>query len=371
VAVTTVRPWHVPAGRGATVSDGSTTAPPRLPARLVRFTPGAALLVTASVFVAFVLRNAFVSAHQIVGWIVACALVALLIDPLVNVLERFLPRALSVVVVVLTMVAVVVGVVAGLTRELLASLEDLEEAAPRAAAGLEERYDWAADIDVTARVGDLVERINEAVRSETIDRAFGRLPTFLVTGVLMLFLLGFGRRYVLGMLALFDDLERRRVVRRVVFIGARRGRAYLLFTLAHSLVNGLVVGVASWLLDLAAPVSLGVSVAVLTGIPLIGVFVGGVPALLLAFGSSTWTVGVTVLALLVALQGVEVLVVRPYVDPRTVRVGTTVAVVVTLIAFELYGVGAAMSAFALAAIGLAALDVYGSSRDEEVADPAQ
>ena len=44
----------------------------------------------------------------------------------------------------------------------------------------------------------------------------GRLPTFLVTGVLMLFLLGFGRRYVLGLLGLFDDLERRQTVRRVV-----------------------------------------------------------------------------------------------------------------------------------------------------------
>ncbi len=238
---------------------------------------------------------------------------------------------------------------------------------PSAARGLEERYDWAADVDVTTRVADLVERINEAVRSETIDRAFGRLPTFLVTGVLMLFLLAFGRRYVLGMLGLFDDLERRRVVRRVLFLGARRGRTYILFTLAHSLINGLIFGIACWLLDLPAPVSLGFAVAVMTAIPLIGTIIGGVPALLLAFGSSTWPVGVTVLALLVTLQAVEVLVVRPFVDSRSVRVGTTVALVVALVAFDLYGVGAAACAVALAAIGLAALDVYGASRDEEFA----
>ncbi len=132
------------------MSDASTGATGRPPARLVRFTPSAALLVTAGVFAAFVLRNVFVAAHQIVGWIVACALVALLIDPLVNLLQRHLPRVLSVVVVVVTMVAVVVGIVAGLTRELLSSLDDLEEAAPEAARGLEERYDWAADIDVTS-----------------------------------------------------------------------------------------------------------------------------------------------------------------------------------------------------------------------------
>lgn len=347
------------------MSDASAGVGGRPPTRLVHFTPGAVLLVTAGVFAAFIFRNVFVAAHQIVGWIVACALVALLIDPLVNLLDRYLPRVLSVVVVVIAMIGVVVGIVFGLTRELLNSLDDLERAAPNAARGLEERYDWAADVDVTARVADLVDRINDSVRSETIDRTFGRVPTFLAAGVLMLFLLAFGRRYVLGMLGLFDDLGRRQVVRRVLFIGARRGRIYILFTVAHSLVAGLIFGIACWLLDLPAPVSLGFAVGLMTAIPLIGTFVGGVPALLLAFGSSSWTVGVTVLALLVTLQGVEVLVVRPFVDGRSVRVGTTVAIVMALVAFDLYGVGAALCAVALAAIGLAALDVYGASRDEE------
>ena len=104
----------------------------------------------------------------------------------------------------------------------------------------------------------------------------------------------------------------------------------------------------------------------MTAIPLIGVVVGGVPALLLAFGSSSWIVGATMLVLLLTLQAVEMIVVRPLVDSRSVRVGTTVAVVVTLVAFDLYGIGAAMCAFALAAIALAALDVYGASRDEEL-----
>jgi predicted PurR-regulated permease PerM len=347
------------------VSDNPASASPRVGVRLVRFTPGAALLVTAAVVAAFLLRNAFVAAHQIVGWVVACALVALLIDPVVNLVQRLLPRAVSVVVVVVTMIAVVAGVLVGLIRELLASLDDLEQAAPEAARGLEDRYDWAVDLDVTARVDDLLERINESVRSETIDRAFGRLPTFLLTGVLMLFLLAYGRRYVLGLLGLFDDLERRQLVRRVLFFGARRGRVYVLFTLAHSFVNGVIFGLACWLLDLAAPVSLGVAVALMTPIPLIGIVVGGVPALLLAFGSSGWTVGVTVAALLLTMQAVEVLVVRPFVDRRSVRVGTTIAVVVALVAYDLYGIGAAICAVALAAIALAALDVYGMHRDDE------
>jgi putative heme transporter len=357
---TRLRGWR------AEVSAAQAATATRRHARLVRFTPGAAIIATAAVVVAFWLQNAFVAAHQVIGWIVACSIVAMLIDPLVNAVQHVVPRVLAVVLVVLAVFGLVVGVLAGLTQELLASLDDLERAAPEAARGLEERYTWASDIDVTARVADLIDRIDDAVRSETIERTLGRAPTYLVTGVLTLFLLGFGRRYVLGALGLIDDLGRRQLARRVVLIGARRGRFYILCTLAHALVNGIVFGFACKLFDVPAPLSLGVAVALLTPIPSIGTLAGGVPALLLGFGSESWRVGLVLLVVLVALQVLEVLVVRPLVDPRSVRVGTTVAVVVVLIAFELYGLGAAMSAFALATIGLAALDVYGAHREESL-----
>src|SRR5262245_48886850 len=95
--------------------------------RLVRFTPGAALLITIAVFLAFIVRDAFVDAHTVVGWVVACSIVALLVDPVVNLVGRFLPRFLSVIVVVLLMLALIVVAVAGITRELLDSIDALQE----------------------------------------------------------------------------------------------------------------------------------------------------------------------------------------------------------------------------------------------------
>ena len=68
--------------------------------------------------------------------------------------------------------------------------------------------------------------------------------------------------------------------------------------------------------------------------------------------------------MLVALQLVEAAVVRPRVDPRTVRLGPTIALVVALLGFELYGVGGAVYGVALAVIGLAALDAVGRLRDQ-------
>ena len=57
-----------------------------------------------------------------------------------------------------------------------------------------------------------------------------------------------------------------------------RGRRYLLIALAHSIANGVLVGLVCWRLDLPAALSLGVVVGAFTILPLIGVLVGGVPA---------------------------------------------------------------------------------------------
>ena len=102
--------------------------------------------------------------------------------------------------------------------------------------------------------------------------------------------------------------------------------------------------------------SLGVFVGALTLLPLIGVLVGGIPALLLAFGLDGWWSAACVLAVILVLQTVEVAVVCPAVDARTVRVGPSIPIIVGLLGFELYGIGGSIYGIALAVIALAALD---------------
>jgi predicted PurR-regulated permease PerM len=334
--------------------------------RLVGFTVGTTLAVVVAVFAAYRLRNAFVAAHQVFGWVVACAVVALLLDSVVGLLQRVLPRWVSVIVVLLGGLAVLGAVLTGLVRELGNSLDELERAAPSAARGLEEKYDWAARVGVADRVRSLLEQLDRSLREETVGRALGTLPTYLVTGILMLFLLGYGRRYVNGAIGLVEDPARRAALREVLGQGATRGRTYILVTIAHAAVNGIVFGLFCWLVDLPAPLSLGVAVGVFTAVPLVGVIIGGLPALLLAFGSQAWRIGVLVVVVIVALQVVEAVLVRPVVDRRTVRLGPTVPVVVGLVAFELYGVGGAIYAVALAILGLAVLDAFGRHQGEDV-----
>ena len=355
------------------MAPADTDPPAVAPAGRVRIwqvglTPASAALIVGAVVAALVLRNMFVEAHRIVGWVVACAIVALLIDPLVNVVDRLLPRWISVIVVLLGVVTIVGGVTIGLANDLLDSLDELQATAPEAAARLEERFDLAGDIGVADRVQAFVDELNERVRERAVTRVAGTAPTYLVTGILMLFLLAYGRRYFDAFVRQFSE-DRRDDIRTVTQAAVLRGRRYLLFALAHSLVNAIVVGLLCWALDLPAALSLGVAVGVFTILPLIGVLVGGMPAMLLAFGLEGGSTGLIVLAVLLLLQTIEATIVRPRVDSRTVRLGPAAPIVVGLLGFELYGVGGAIYGIALTVIGLAALDAIGQRHGKEVAEP--
>ncbi|CAN5628490.1 hypothetical protein BH24ACT5_BH24ACT5_09600 [soil metagenome] len=337
--------------------------------RWVGFTPTSALSVVAAVFVALIARNAFGAAHHVLGWVVASSVVALLIDPAVERLGRRIPRWAAVMVVLMGGLTIFAGLVVGVAREVRKSIAELQLAAPAAAAGLEDRYRWARDIRVVERTEAFVAGLDDALRDATLGRAMGTIPTYLVNIVLMLFLLGYGGRYVRGFVAQLDDPYQREIVYRVLTWGARRGRRYLLFALAHGAVNGIMFGLLCRVLGMSAPLSLGFAVGVFTVLPVVGVVIGGLPALLLALGLHTWPVVVVVVGAIVVLQLVEAVIVRPYVDVRSVRVGPALPVIVGLVAFELYGVGGAVYAIALTILGLAGLDAVGILRDDVVPAP--
>ena len=331
-------------------------------------TPASAAVLVGAVVTALVLADEFVVAHRTIGWVVACAVVALLIDPVVDGVARVVPRWIAVVAVVLLLIAVVATLVVGLVNDVINSIDELKQNAPVAARSLEQRYSWAKDLGLGQRVTDFVVDLDRQVRRTTVSKALGTVPSYLVTGILTLFLLAYGRSYFDGFADQFDP-ARRDKIRAVGGEAASRGRRYLLVVLVESILNGLVVGAACWLLGLPAAVSLGFAVGVMTVLPLMGVLVGGIPALLLAFGLSGWGAAAWMLLVLIALQVVEAAVVRPVVDARTVRVGPTIPIVIGLLGFDLYGVGGAVYGIALAVIGMAALDAVGRERGDLPSTP--
>jgi predicted PurR-regulated permease PerM len=97
-----------------------------------------------------------------------------------------------------------------------------------------------------------------------------------------------------------------------------------------------------YLLDLPAPFVLAMLVGWLGTIPFLGIILGGLAPLLAAATELHDDTYPVLFALLIGLQLIEALLVRPRLDRRTIRVGPTLMLVGNLIGFELYGIGGAI-----------------------------
>jgi predicted PurR-regulated permease PerM len=248
-----------------------------------------------------------------------------------------------------------IGVVASIRSE----VNHLRISLPAAATNLEHRYDVAAQFRLAERVHSFVAALDKHFStSAAVSKALGTAPVYFVNGVLLLFFLGYGPRFLAGARDQVADPERREKLARVFSRASSRARNYVLITLAQTIV---VVGITSgvfYLLDLPAPFILGLFLATLSAVPYLGAVLGGLPALLLAVADFDAVVIGIVLALIVVLQLVEILVVRRHVDPRTIRVGPALVLITGIVGFQLYGGGGAVYATVALIFLLALVDSW-------------
>jgi predicted PurR-regulated permease PerM len=339
---------------------------PRRSGPAIRVTPWSAFAVVGSVVVALALQRAFVLSHRIVGWAIACSVVALLLDPVVHWLSRQLPRVMAIVVSLLGFVAIAVVVVARIASELNASVRTLGQAAPEAALRLEQRSSVARDLKVADTIRAFTSQLSSDLDQETMARV-RTLPTYIVTGVLMLFLLVQGRRYLTGALAQISDPVRRERARAVLGTGLRRGRNRLLLTVAQITVVTIAALSLFTVLDLRASFVLSFVLGVSSAMPVVGVFFAGVPAVVMAYGFEGIGAAVAVGVFVVAVEIVDAFWWRPRCERRTVEVGLFLPLVAALIGYEIYRIGGAVYGYALVVLALALIAAADIDGDDDAA----
>jgi predicted PurR-regulated permease PerM len=308
---------------------------------------GSTLLVIGAVVAAIGMANMLAAARRPLAWAVAASVAAWLLSGVVDILGRWLPRGLAVVVTALGLVLVVGGGWVGVRATLVAEVDRLRRTLPAAASDLEARFRAAGDFHLeertTAFVNDLHDRFG--IHAQVTTGA-GTASAYLVGGILTLFLLGYGPRFVSAALRQIADPDRRASVTAVVEGASHAARAYLLIILAQAIVITAVSSAVFYLLGLPAPFVLGLIIGWLSAIPYLGILLGGLAALLVAVTEPHLLTYLVLAAVLIGLQAVEVLVVRPRAD-RTVHVGPALTLAAILIGFELYGFGGALYGTAL------------------------
>ncbi len=309
----------------------------------VRPTLGSTLLVIASIGTAIIVGDVFVAARRTIGWAFATLIVAWLLSAIIDGLDRWMRRGIALLITVLAVVLIAVGTWLGVMASLRAEVSHIRTSLPSAAVQLEHRYQVAAQFRLAERVHSFVAEIDKRFSaSAAVSKAAGTAPVYFVNGVLLLFFLGYGPRFLAGALDQITDPDRKAQVARAFSRASTRARNYVLVTLAQVITVTAVGTLVFYLLDLPAPFVLGLVLGSFSAIPLLGVILGGIPALLLAAANPDTMVIASVASLIIGLQLVEILVVRRRVDPRTVRVGPALVLIVALVGFQLYGAGGAV-----------------------------
>ncbi len=338
--------------------DAEAERPPPPDVLRVRPTLGSTLLVIGAIGVAYVLGNVLAAARRTIAWTFATVVVAWLLWAIIAVLDRWMRRWVAVVLTILAVVVVAAGTWVGVVANLRTEMRRVRTSLPAAAERLERRYDAAAEFRLGERVDSFIRDIYRRVSTgAAVSKAAGTVPTYFVTGVLLLFFLAYGPRYLAGALNQIRDPERRATVAEVFSRASDRARSYVLTTLAQVAILVAVGALVFYAIDLPAPFVLGLILGSLSAIPYMGTVLGGVPAILLAAADPDERVLFTVVAMVVSAQVAEGLL-RRRLDPRTVRVGPALVLIVAIVGFRLYGFGGAIYATVALVFVLAVLDSW-------------
>jgi predicted PurR-regulated permease PerM len=270
-------------------------------------------------------------------------------------------RGAALFLVVLGTLAVAGLIVWAVVDDVVDEVEDLQRAVPQAAQDIEESERFgrtARDVDLADRAEDFVDELPERLRGGNVQDALRSAATrgvaFLATFVLTIFFLIHGPRLLRSAVAQLAE-GRREQIGRLGASAYQRAWRYLAGSLGMALAAGVLTYVTAQLADLPGPAPLALWVAVFDLVPLVGVVVGGLPVVLLALAVSPAR-AVVVFVVFLAWQLVEAIVLQRRLEQRSLHVGPFVTVAMAMIGLELYGIGGALAAAALAVVAAALAD---------------
>ena len=293
--------------------------------------------------------------RRVLVWLLISAFFAVALDPVVSWLEgraRWLRRSVATLLVYL--VAAVVGaailtaIVVPLVREAVHLVDQLPHTVQQARSG----QGPVGRLLVRTHLLDYLHRHADQIREQA--SRFGAPATAVlagtanvVAGTITVFVVSFlmvlqGPRLKAATLRQFAPGRRARIGR----VGRQCGRAITGYLTGNLLIS-LIVGVLTWLVLalLKVPFSglLGLLVAILDLLPLVGATLGAVIASAVAFLHST-TAGIITVVFFVVYQQIENHVLQPLIMSRVVRLSPLTVLVAILIAADLAGILGALLA---------------------------
>lgn len=302
--------------------------------------------------------------RTIILYTVIALFLALLLSPAVHLVERTgASRGLAAAVVFLASLVVFVGVVVLFTAPLVHAVTRFAHQLPALVQQAEhgrgkighllQRFhlrEWAVK-NAPKIAADITRSLKPAQALSVGATALSSMVALGTIAVLTLFLLLESPNLQRGLLRTMAPARARRVLR-VYREATRSVTGYMLGNFLTSLVAGVVVFVTLVVLGVPYPLLLGLWVALVDLLPLVGGLLAGVPVVIIAAFHSL-PAGIVTLVVFLVYQQIENHVLNPLVMSRTVRLNPLWVLFAVLIGATLGGrVGSGLGAFVGALIGI-------------------
>jgi predicted PurR-regulated permease PerM len=271
---------------------------------------------------------------------VALLLTAALDPPVSRLERRGVPRAASIAIFVLALAGIVAGVAVLVAPPLVEQGNQLADAAPGYLERL--RQFTQANPEVFTRLQGAAAGSDadpQAVASRFLAAGTGLfrgISAFVIVLVMTAYLLADGERVYDWTVRYLPQGQRIRVRQALPEI-SRVVSGYLLGQLLTSLLFGVFAYVVLTVLGVPQPLLLAILAAVADAIPVIGVVIATIPAVLLALTVSPLAAGI-VLALYLAYQQVENYLIVPRVYRGTLELHPFAVLLAVLVGAQLLGV---------------------------------
>jgi predicted PurR-regulated permease PerM len=324
------------------------------------------LTVDAVVIITWVLYRLIGRLREVILWILIAAFIALVLNPAVNFLQRHrFRRGAAIGLVFAVAVIVFAGLLGLFGYPLVNSLTHVAESLPTQVNQLQRGHGWLAQnlqrFHLLSWVQKNAPKLETAARnlgkpalSEGTDlasAAFSTIFSLLTIAFLSLFMLLEAPRLRKGLLGTMKP-ERRAVLEDIAHQVSHQVAGYVMGTVALSWLFGLVILITMLILGIPFWLLVGLWVALVAMIPLVGGLIAAVPSVLIALLHSP-TDGLIMLIVFVGFQLIENHFIYPVVMSRSVRMNPLWVLLSVLIGANLGGAfGSILGALAGAVVAI-------------------
>jgi putative heme transporter len=333
------------------------------------------VVVAAIAVIAYVLARLRVVVLPVVFALFAAAVLA---PPTLWLRSRRVPRTLAALTVVVGTVLIVAGVIAVLTPRLIGDAEDFGNDVEE---GIATVSDWLLEGPLDLTRAELDEYREDAL-SELRDRADAiaggvlggaYLVIEVVAGIilalfLLFFLLRDGDRIWPWAVRLFPPGARAQVdeVGRITWETLGR---YLRGVAIVALIDAVFIGLALWLIGVPFVLPLAVLTFIGGFFPIIGAFLAGGAAALIALVANGWFDALLVIIATFAVQQIEGNLLQPIIVGRAVRIHPIAVILAVASGAVIWGVAGAILAVPLVAVASRAASFLRSGERPEPPRP--